>query len=106
MEIGSAAPKGILDKNGAKPTPSTAVDLDEIDPSSEPTSASNCLEYLLITICRSFGLKAHQAAGLLTNGNKYLNQAIIKGIHGNYEMVLNWFQDLYTSSLHLVALIE
>lgn len=41
--------------------------------------AENCLEFIIISLCKSFNLEPMQAAGLLTNANQYLNQAIIKG---------------------------
>ena len=47
-----------------------------------------------------------QAAGLLTNANKYLNIAIIKGLKGEYDPVISLYQETYAHSKHLTQLIE
>jgi len=56
-----------------------------------------------------------QAAGLLTNANQYLNQAIIKGkliilhkigLKDMYDMVIKWYEDLYANSKYFCKLIE
>jgi hypothetical protein len=66
----------------------------------------NCLEFILISLCKSFGLEPLQSAGLLTNANQYLNQAIIKGLKDNFEMVVKWYEDIYANSKYFAQLIE
>ena len=50
-----------------------------LDVTKEMMLSENCLEFILISLCQSFNLEPTQAAGLLTNANQYLNQAVIKG---------------------------
>lgn len=51
-------------------------------------------------------LRPKQAAGLLTNNNKYLAVAVVKGFKGDFKPVTTWFQDIYAESRHAAMLIE
>ena len=85
-----------------------------LDVTKELMQTENWLELILISLCQSFTLEPVQAAGLLTNANQYLNQAIIKGtkfsnflgLKDNFEMVVDWYQKLYTNSKYFSKLIE
>jgi hypothetical protein len=59
-----------------------------MDASKRPNETVTCLEFLLNLICKAFKMSPKQAAGLLTNANKYLNIAIIKGLKNQFEPVV------------------
>jgi hypothetical protein len=42
----------------------------------------------------------------MTNANKYLNIAIIKGMKGDYDPILSLYQEIYQYSKHITSLIE
>lgn len=42
----------------------------------------------------------------MTNNNKYLNHVIVKGMKGEYEPVVAWYQEVYANSKHLTNLIQ
>lgn len=62
-----------------EPKPSDGVDIMNLDVDKELMQTENCLEFIILSLCQSFNLEPVQAAGLLTNANQYLNQAVIKG---------------------------
>ncbi len=67
------------------------MDFDKFDADTEPSETTNCLEFLLTTLCRVMELKPKQAAGLLTNNNKYLAVAVVKGFKGDFKPIINWY---------------
>ena len=71
------------------------IDLYELDENKETGDAENVLEFLLITLGRNLQLKPKQAAGLLANNNKYLVHVACKGVKGDHEKVVAWYQDVY-----------
>lgn len=83
-----------------------AIDIGEVDKHKRPNETVSCLEFLLNVLCKAFSMTPKQAAGLLTNSNKYLNIAIIKGLKGDYDPVITFYQDAYAHSKHLSKLIE
>ena len=54
--------------------PKGTVSINNIDPQADPTEGQNVLEYILTTISQGMSLNPQQAAGLLSNNNKYLVQ--------------------------------
>ena len=85
--------------------PKDGLYIESIDPDSELTSASSCLEFLLISFCKDFNLKPKQAAGLLTQSGKYLDHVVSKGLKGKHQPVQSWYQHIFAASSHLVQLI-
>lgn len=70
------------------------------------TNTNNSLEYLLVTLSRSFDLSPRQAAALLTNNNQYLITACVKGVKGGYFLpVLNWYKEMSDNILILIELL-
>ena len=67
--------------------------------------ADSCLEFLLLSFCQHFRVSPKQAAGLLTQGNKYLAQILGKGLKTDYQPVRNWFKDLKRCANALIQLI-
>ena len=51
-------------------------------------------------------LKPKQAAGLLTNNNKYLAVVVMKGFKGDFRPIINWYQEIYSQTRHATQLIE
>lgn len=62
-----------------------------MDVNKSPNETITCLEFLLNIICKNFQMNPKQAAGLLTNANKYLNIALIKGIKGEFDPIISFF---------------
>jgi len=50
------------------------------------------------------GIAPNQAAGLLTDHNYYLMHACVKGIKGDHTPILKWYQQLISSSKHLIEI--
>jgi hypothetical protein len=80
--------------------------IDSIDPDTDLSSTSSCLEYLLISFCNNFKLKPKQSAGLLTQSGKYLEHVICKGLKGKHKPIHTWYQEIFSTSSHLVELIQ
>ena len=51
-------------------------------------------------------MKPKQAAALLTNNNQFLIHSIMKGVKGNFEPLIQWYQDLNSNSDYLATLLE
>ena len=77
-----------------KKAPDGAVFIESIDISRPLTDSETCLEFLLISFCSHFKIKQKQAAGLLTEGNKYLNVLLTKGIKGDFQPVTSLYIDI------------
>ena len=82
------------------------VDFEKFAGDTEPGETTNCLEFLLTTLCRAMDLRPKQAAGLLTNNNKYLAVAVVKGFKGDFKPIINWYQEIYAESRHATGLVE
>jgi hypothetical protein len=89
----------------ARAGPDGALFIESIAPSKALTSTKSCLEFLIISFSHHFQLKPKQAAGLLTQGGKYLAHIIVKGLKGQYEPVVAWYQAIFSALKHLFALI-
>lgn len=85
--------------------PDGALFIEALDPSRSLATASSCLEFLLLSFCQHFGLKPKQAAGLLTQGGKYLAHIIAKGLRGKYEPVVAWYQAVYSNEKQLMIVV-
>ena len=89
----------------SKPSKSS-VSLDTLDTDKVLFQSDSCIEFFLLSFCSSFDLKPKQAAGLLAQGNKVLKQIIIKGLKGDFEPVLLWYQSVYQNTERLSDLIQ
>lgn len=81
------------------------VDILSMDPEKKPNKCDSSLEIILNTLCRNFKMKPKQSAALLTNNNQYLMHSVVKGLKGNFEPVLSWYQELYSLSEYFADII-
>jgi hypothetical protein len=81
------------------------VDILSMDPNKKPNKCDSSLEVILNTLCRNFKMKPKQCAALLTNNNQYLMHAVVKGLKGNFEPVLSWYQEMYSLSKYFADII-
>ena len=72
----------------------------------EPSKAKTTLEFMLLTLCRSFELKAKGAASLLANNNQKLLLMSMKGANGDYKQVSQFFHELHFYSMFLSQLVS
>lgn len=96
-------PTGIRGKGGKA---KKAIDIEKVSPKKDLNSIDNCLEFLLVTLSKCFQLQPKQAAGLLTEGSKYLSHIIIKGLKSDFKPVIAWLMEVYASSKHFSNLIK
>lgn len=82
------------------------VDLESISEKKDITKTESCLEFLLLSLGKSFSLLPKQAAGLLTDGSQYLAHILIKGLKGQYPQVINWLMEIYSVSKHFTNLMK
>lgn len=64
------------------------VDIFTMDTEKSPTQTTNCVEFILLTLCKALKVKPKQAATLLTKDNLYLSEACVKGTKGGYEPMI------------------
>lgn len=76
------------------------VDFERFSADMDTSETSNCLEFLLTSLCRIMDLRPKQAAGLLTNNNKYLAVVVMKGFKGDFRPIINWYQEIYAQTHH------
>lgn len=50
-------------------------------------------------------MKPKQSAALLTNNNQYLMHSVVKGLKGNFEPVITWYEELYSLSEYFADII-
>ena len=88
-----------------KQTPDGALFIESIDTRRPLSEANTCLEFLLIAFCTHFNIRQKQAAGLLTEGNKYLNVVLTKGLKGDFQPVLSLYADITDNSVSLCTCV-
>ena len=76
---------------GKKPkiAPDGALYIESLDPRRSLQDTDTCLEFLLLSFCQNFDILPKQAAGLLTQGNKFLAHIIVKGLKGDHLPIQN-----------------
>jgi len=96
-----------LERGGRKPKAAGdgSLFIESLDVVRPLAQADSCLEFLLLSLCQHFRLKPRQAAGLLTQSNKYLAQILAKGLKTDYQPVRNWMKSLQKASGALILLL-
>ena len=89
-----------------RPAPEGALYIETIDPKRDLNLSNSCLEFLILSFCQSFEIQPKQAAGLLTQGNKFLAHILVKGLKGNHEKVQNWYSLLISRFHKIKQLIQ
>ena len=84
-------------QNNSGIKPKGTVSINNVNPLTDPNETETVLEYILTTIAQSMGLNPKQAAGLLSNNNKYLVHVCVKGVKGDFEKISQWYQAIYSS---------
>lgn len=100
-----SSPSGLKRFRKPKQAPDGALFIESIDTSRPLSEANTCLEFLLIAFCNHFNIRQKQAAGLLTEGNKYLNVILTKGLKGDVQPVLSLYADIKDNIVALCACI-
>lgn len=78
-------------KKGGKVNQSV-TSLNDLSEQKELGEAETTLEFILLGLSRSLGIKPKQAAGLLSNNHKYLIHIAVKGMKGgDYSKVTTWY---------------
>lgn len=93
--------KNIKKKNSGDEVP---LDIMALNPQRSLNEVESTLEYILISLCQALNILPKQAAALLTNHNHYLLHACVKGVKGNYDPIVQWYQNIYATSKHLTTL--
>lgn len=96
-----------IPKKHPKPSnsPDSTLFIESILPSKNLHETETCLEFLLVSFCKHFKLKPKQAAGLLTQGGKYLAHVLAKGVRGKHDLIVAWYQEIFSNARHLVQLM-
>jgi len=82
------------------------VSLDSLNLARPLAETESCLEFLLISLCGSLGLKPKQAVGLLAHELQYLKKVLARGLKGDFTPVQGWYQALYADSERLSWLLQ
>lgn len=59
------------------------MDINKIDPRSDPKSAKSLLELFILVIIKYYGFSVKEAVALLSNDSKYLAHILAKGFKEN-----------------------
>eukprot|EP00742_Colponemidia_sp_Colp-10_P006574 GILJ01007045.1.p1 GENE.GILJ01007045.1~~GILJ01007045.1.p1 ORF type:complete len:1707 (-),score=396.78 GILJ01007045.1:173-5251(-) len=73
------------------------IDLRTFSESKPLEDAETCLEFLLLSLCQSLGLRCKQSLGLLSNNTKFLGHLLVKGIKNQFNSIIQWFQDVFAN---------
>ena len=77
-----------------------SLDLRKLDTCQNLEESSNALDFLVISMCKKLGVRAKQAAALLTANTKYLSHMMEKGIKGSFEAVDAWYAEVNWGWMH------
>eukprot|EP00359_Climacostomum_virens_P010100 CAMPEP_0204911212 /NCGR_PEP_ID=MMETSP1397-20131031/9601_1 /ASSEMBLY_ACC=CAM_ASM_000891 /TAXON_ID=49980 /ORGANISM="Climacostomum Climacostomum virens, Strain Stock W-24" /LENGTH=326 /DNA_ID=CAMNT_0052081687 /DNA_START=144 /DNA_END=1120 /DNA_ORIENTATION=- len=92
-------------KHRARLGPDGALFLDSLE-SGKPLDQTSCLlEFLLVSMSQSFGLKPKQSAVLMTRNGRYLAKILCKGLRKSFVPVLEWLDNLSSNINHLSSLM-
>ena len=80
--------------------------LGNIDVSSDLSESESVLEFLILSFCKAFHIAPKVSAGLLAQKCTYLSQLLIKGLKGDYEAVVSWYQLIIENASAAYKLIE
>lgn len=97
---------GFSNQKDSSMKPKGTVSLNNVNPLTDPNETESVLEYVLTTISQAMGLNPKQAAGLLSNNNKYLVHVCVKGVKGDFEKISQWYQTIYSTCRRLAELID
>lgn len=74
----------------------SVTSLNEMREGKDLADAETTLEFILLSLSQSLGIKPKQAAGLLSNNHKYLIHIAVKGMKGgDYTKIIAWYQTIY-----------
>jgi hypothetical protein len=94
-------------QNFAQRDVTEGVDIATLQIDRPLADSNNSLEFLLMTLSRSFELTPRQAAALLTDSNQYLVTACVKGVKGGYfQPIINWYQEIHDNLWTLIELLQ
>jgi hypothetical protein len=105
-KLSTKAPSRKSVQKSAKKPQNGSLYIESIKGEKPLDDCESCLEYLLVSFCKHFALRPKQAAGLLTQGGKYLSHVICKGLKGKNEPIVSWYQDIYSSLPSLIQLMS
>lgn len=93
-------------KNPALEKPISTVNLNSINTNKSSSEVRNCLEFLIMTISKVFKLIPKQAAGLLSDENRYVTHILVKGFKGEVKPVVAWLKELIAHVETIAKLIK
>lgn len=67
------------------------VDILGLEHHKNVADCSNCIEFILVSLCQSLLILPNQAAGMLARDNFYLHEACVKGVRGGFEKIVGWY---------------
>ena len=79
-------------------TPSAPYDVTE-------NKSTDIQDYFVSSLCKELQVRPEQAHSLLTSGRGYLYHIIVNGIKDNYEPVIKWVQNIFSTSDNLLLLL-
>eukprot|EP00826_Nyctotherus_ovalis_P023374 TRINITY_DN17960_c0_g1_i1.p1 TRINITY_DN17960_c0_g1~~TRINITY_DN17960_c0_g1_i1.p1 ORF type:complete len:181 (+),score=32.10 TRINITY_DN17960_c0_g1_i1:171-713(+) len=91
--------------SGKSPLPNSTR-VPNLNITTDPTSTSTTIEFLLSTLMSKMGLKPNQALAFLSNSNVLLIHVIIKGMKGSYQPVIGWYEELLLHCSFMASLFE
>jgi hypothetical protein len=103
IKLKSEKKKKITRKSFQKKNPGFLID--SVKPEKPLDQCETCLEFLLVSFCRHFSLHPKQAAGLLTQGGKYLIFVVSKGLKGKHSPIVSWYSEVYSNLPSLLSLL-
>jgi hypothetical protein len=82
------------------------IDMNDIDPKKDYGECDTPLEFFVVSLSRNLEMKPRQAIALLANNRKYLIHIANRGIKGDYEKLINWYEDLKANIKILAHLVR
>lgn len=85
--------------------PDGALFVESIDVRRPLGEAETCLEFLLVAFCSHLQVTQRQAAGLMTEGGRFLAAVLGKGLKGDFLPVIRMLDDIRNNARQLVDCI-
>lgn len=92
-------------QGGGDSSSEVSLDLKKLDTCQNLEESSNALDFLVISMCKKLGVRAKQAAALLTANTKYLSHMMEKGIKGSFDAVDAWYAEVFKNNSLLADLM-
>ena len=82
------------------------LNINALDQKKSYDQCNSALEFFILSLSKNLNMKPRQCVALLSNNRKYLSIICNKGMNGDFQLIKNWLNDLYSNFDIMMNLIK